>query len=229
MSNYAKYRKHCLPAATRRTLKKRLRPWLILLPFLGCCLILAAIPSAVRATEAAGSAGQAAGQSIWALKRWSPYAVGFGIGVLSWLVFLLSDNTLGASSAYARTAGMIEKAIRGGKVAQRAYYREHPPEIGWGWMLLIGLVIGSFLSAWLSGDFRIALVPHLWEQQTGSGAFLRWITALGGGMLLGIGSRWAEGCTSGHGISGTLQLVVSSWIAVICFFIGGVITAFILF
>jgi uncharacterized membrane protein YedE/YeeE len=50
-----------------------------------------------------------------------------------------------------------------------------------------------------------------------------------GGVVLGIGARWADGCTSGHGISGTLQLVVSSWVAVICFFIGGVATAFLLF
>ena len=149
--------------------------------------------------------------------------------MLSWLVFLLSDNTLGASGAYAKSAGMIEKLFRGRKVAQRAYYQENPPEISWGWMLLAGLVIGSFFSAWLSGDFRIAMVPRVWEQHIGSGAFLRWLTALGGGMLLGIGSRWAEGCTSGHGISGTLQLVVSSWVAVICFFIGGVTTALILF
>jgi uncharacterized membrane protein YedE/YeeE len=51
------------------------------------------------------------------------------------------------------------------------------------------------------------------------------VVALVGGVFLGIGSRWADGCTSGHGISGTLQMVVSSWIAVICFFIGGVVTA----
>lgn len=66
--------------------------------------------------------------SIFEMKRWSPYAAGFGIGVLSWLVFLLSDNTLGASNAYARTAGMIERLVRGREVEQRAYYKENPLE-----------------------------------------------------------------------------------------------------
>jgi hypothetical protein len=48
-------------------------------------------------------------------------------------------------------------------------------------------------------------------------------------MILGIGARWAGGCTSGHGISGTLQLAVSSWLATLSFFIGGILTAMILY
>jgi hypothetical protein len=68
--------------------------------------------------------------------------------VPSWLVFLLSANTLGASGAFAKTAVMmIERLIRGTEVEERAYYREHPPDMGWGWMLLVGIMIGSFLSA----------------------------------------------------------------------------------
>jgi uncharacterized protein len=182
----------------------------------------------VWAAEPMGPTGQG-GTSIWGMERWSPYAAGIGIGVLSWLTFLLSDNTLGASGSYAKTAGMIEKLFRGRKVEEKTYYREHPPEVGWGWMLLIGLVIGSFISAWLSGDFRFGMVPELWERHFGSSGLLRWLSAFAGGILLGIGSRWADGCTSGHGISGTLQLVVSSWIAVFCFFAAGVATALILF
>jgi hypothetical protein len=44
-----------------------------------------------------------------------------------------------------------------------------------------------------------------------------------------MGARWAGGCTSGHGISGTLQLAVSSWLAAAAFFAGGIITAIFLF
>jgi len=44
--------------------------------------------------------------------------------------FLLSDNTLGASGAFAKTAVMmIERLFRGTEVEERAYYREHPPEM----------------------------------------------------------------------------------------------------
>jgi len=48
-------------------------------------------------------------------------------------------------------------------------------------------------------------------------------------MIMGLGARWAGGCTSGHGISGTLQLSVASWVAAICFFAGGIVTAGLLF
>jgi uncharacterized protein len=48
-------------------------------------------------------------------------------------------------------------------------------------------------------------------------------------MILIIGARWAGGCTSGHGITGTLQFAVSSWMAVIAFFVGGIIAAYIIY
>jgi len=42
---------------------------------------------------------------------WSPYVVGALIGILTWLTFYFSDKPLGASTAYARVAGLIGKAI----------------------------------------------------------------------------------------------------------------------
>jgi len=42
-----------------------------------------------------------------------------------------------------------------------------------------------------------------------------------GGFLIGFGTRWAGGCTSGHAISGLSNLQLASLIAVIGFFIGG--------
>jgi len=58
---------------------------------------------------------------------------------------------------------------------------------------------------------------------------LRGAAGFAGGILMAFGARMAGGCTSGHGISGTLQLNVASWIAVICFFIGGVALANLIF
>lgn len=52
---------------------------------------------------------------------------------------------------------------------------------------------------------------------------------IGGGFLVGFGTRWAGGCTSGHAISGLANLQVSSLVAVVGFFIGGLfMTHFIL-
>ena len=161
--------------------------------------------------------------------RWSPYVVGTGIGLLSWLAFLLSDHPLGVSTAYARSAGMIEKAVRGARVGQKAYYREFEPKVDWEWMFVVGLLIGAAVSAVTAGDVRIEFVPPLWEAAFGPAPIPRILAAVLGGWLIGLGARWAGGCTSGHGISGTLQLVLSSWVAVICFFIGGVAAAMVIF
>ena len=43
------------------------------------------------------------------------------------------------------------------------------------------------------------------------------------------GARLAQGCTSGHGISGSLQLAVSSWAFVAVFFLVSIATAFVIF
>lgn len=44
-----------------------------------------------------------------------------------------------------------------------------------------------------------------------------------GGFLIGFGTRWAGGCTSGHAITGLSNLQLSSLIAVVGFFIGGLV------
>jgi uncharacterized membrane protein YedE/YeeE len=62
----------------------------------------------------------------------------------------------------------------------------------------------------------------------GANALVRIIVAFIGGIILIIGARWAGGCTSGHGITGTLQLAASSWMALIAFFVGGVVTAYLI-
>lgn len=50
-----------------------------------------------------------------------------------------------------------------------------------------------------------------------------------GGFLVGFGARWAGGCTSGHAISGLSNLQLPSLIAVIGFFIGGLVMTFLIF
>ncbi len=163
------------------------------------------------------------------MEQWSPYVVGVGIGILSWITFLFSNKALGCSKSFAQTFGMIEKLFRGKQVEEKEYYQKVPPRIDWQWMLVLGIVIGSFLSSILSGTFRLEMVPSRWEAHFGDTPGLRFIVALIGGILMGVGSRWADGCTSGHGISGILQIAISSWVSVVCFFIAGIITAVIIY
>ena len=163
------------------------------------------------------------------MATWSPYIVGAGIGILIWTVFLLSDHPLGCSLGITTTAGMLESALSGGKAKEMPYYKKFIPKIDWYWMLLVGVIIGAFLSSYLSGTFAIVSVPAVFAGTFGTSVLLRYTVAVIGGILLGIGARWAGGCTSGHGISGTLQLALSSWVAAACFFIGGILVAGLMF
>jgi uncharacterized protein len=200
---------------------------------LGVLLVLALLASTGTGIAAeVGEVGQqlVGSRDMLQQKGWSPYLVGVGLGILSWISFLLLDSGLGASSAYARTGAMLEQGLRRSKPVHRRYYEEKlRPLLNPGWMILIGVVIGSFLSAQLSSDFQVRLIPELWQSRFGHTGGLRIFTAFVGGAVMGVGARWAGGCTSGHGITGTLQLALSSWVAFICFFIGGVATALILY
>lgn len=161
--------------------------------------------------------------------RWSPYAVGVGIGILSWLSFLILKKPLGVSTSYAKTSGIIERFLRSPDVGLKPYYQKIKLDIDWQWMLVLGIVFGALFSALLSGDFAFQWLPALWLSAFGNTPVLRVLTAILGGIFVGFGARWADGCTSGHGISGALQLAVSSWISAIAFFISGILVAHILF
>ncbi|SMP53685.1 YeeE/YedE thiosulfate transporter family protein [Anoxynatronum buryatiense] len=167
--------------------------------------------------------------SFLTIARWSPYVVGVGIGILSWISFFVSDKPIACSTTFAKASGMIERRFRGDEAAKKPYYEKIGLSVDWQWMLVTGLVMGSFLSAQLSGSFHLQPVPPLWEAAFGSSFLFRNLAALVGGMFIGFGARWADGCTSGHGISGTLQLALSSWVSAVFFFVGGIVTAALLF
>lgn len=161
---------------------------------------------------------------------WSPYVVGALIGILSMITFYISNKPLGASTAYARVAGMIGNQVAPSHTSSLKYFRDNPPKLGWELMLVGGVVIGAFLAAWSGGELTGRLLPEMWQARFGSDSdLLRIIVALVGGALMAFGARMAGGCTSGHGISGTLQLAIGSWISAICFFIGGIVAAMLMY
>ena len=164
--------------------------------------------------------------------RWSPYVVGAGIGVLSWVTFALMGKALGTSTTLVRWAGLIESTFAKEHVVANPYYAKYlidKPAVDWQMMLVVGLPLGALISALLSGSFRTERVPELWKNRFGGSRLVRYAAAFGGGALMLIGARMAGGCTSGHGISGGLQLSVSSWIFFASFFATGIATALLLF
>ncbi|TWU26249.1 putative inner membrane protein [Novipirellula galeiformis] len=161
---------------------------------------------------------------------WSPYLVGGLIGVLSMLTFYFSKKPIGASTAYARVAGMIGERVAPQHTRSLKYFQSNPPRIGWELMLVVGVILGAFLAAWSGSELTGRLLPEMWQDRFGTdSATLRMAVALVGGIMMAFGARMAGGCTSGHGISGTLQLAIGSWVSAICFFIGGIIAAMLMF
>ena len=162
---------------------------------------------------------------------WSPCAVGVGIGILSWVTFLLMFKAIGVSTTFVRFVAFIESIFSTKHVLQTEYlakYVEIKPIFEWQFALVISIFIGAWASAKLSG-VSFSFIPYLWGQNFGYSKTVRAIGAFIGGFLILFGARLAGGCTSGHGISGGLQLATSSWIFILSFFVGGIITAFALY
>jgi len=88
---------------------------------------------------------------------------------------------------------MIEKIFAPGHVAALPYFVKYTPKIDWQWMLVLGVLIGSFVSSRLSGQFQIRFIPPMWEESFGPGKFNRWIFAFIGGIFLMFGARMAGG------------------------------------
>ena len=125
---------------------------------------------------------------------------------------------------------MVGKLFAKKHTESLAYYKSTPPVADWEFALVIATVGGAFIAAFSGGEITNQWLPPMWEARFGEGTLgLRAVVALFGGILMAFGARLAGGCTSGHGISGTLQLNVGSWIAVICFFVGGIAVAMPLF
>lgn len=156
---------------------------------------------------------------------WNPYLVGALIGALSMATFYFSNKPLGVSTAFARLAGLLGYLVSRKHTDSLKFYQETVPKIEWEVMLAVGIVLGAFFATLSGGEFNVTAIPPQWEAAFGNSVPLRLSVAFVGGVIMAFGARLAGGCTSGHGISGTLQLSVGSWIALACFFAGGALTA----
>lgn len=163
--------------------------------------------------------------------RWNPYLVGALIGVLSLLTFSLADKPIGMSTGIAQASGACAMPVIGAEgVAANTYWaKKAVPAWDYGSLFVLGSFFGALASALVSGSFKLESVPAIWRQRFGSSVGKRMLAAFLGGVVILFGARLADGCTSGHGISGSLQLAVSSWTFFLAMFASGIVTAFLLF
>jgi uncharacterized membrane protein YedE/YeeE len=162
---------------------------------------------------------------------WNPYLVGALIGVLSLLTFSLADKPIGMSTGIAQASGACALRLMGAEgVASNSYWAKKAiPAWDYGSLFVLGSLLGALVSAVMSGSFKLQTVPAIWRDRFGPSVKKRLIAAFIGGVVIIYGARLADGCTSGHGISGSLQLAVSSWTFFLAMFASGIVTAFFLF
>ena len=158
---------------------------------------------------------------------WSPYLAGFGLGLTLLASFWLLGTGLGASGGLARFAAWCEHLLLPNHVEKSAYFgrwfREGAPHVMAYYLVFMGLgvFIGGLVSARKAGRAS-AMVERGPTVSPG----MRLTLALGGGILAGLASRLARGCTSGQALSGTAMLFTGSVIFLICLFAGAYATAY---
>jgi uncharacterized membrane protein YedE/YeeE len=160
-------------------------------------------------------------------KAWSPYVAGIVIGLLQIPAFLMIETALGASSSYVTVgdaiASWFDPSLRG--IDYVSKHLAWNAKNLWQVAMVAGIAAGAFLSMKMSGARRPAISP-IWTRALGSSSpALRYAVAFGAGFLMLFGARIADGCTSGHGLSGMAQLSIGSTIAVAAMFAGGIVTA----
>ena len=172
---------------------------------------------------------------------WPWYVAGPAIGLFVPAMLLLGNEPFGISSNLRHLCAAIAPA--GIEFFGYDWKRTGSRNLAF----LAGILAGSFIAArWMDGgpvridpdtaaallrlgvqDFG-GLVPSdvfSWTQLlTVRGAVL----ILGGGFLVGFGTAYAGGCTSGHGISGLAAFDLASLIAVVSFFAGGLLATYVL-
>ena len=135
-----------------------------------------------------------------------PARAGFLLGLLLVGSFIIAERGIGASGAFAVTAGAVLEA-GGAAPVDPALADRIPTGVGvfsdWIVLEILAVMLGGFVSAWLAGRLHAPGTP------TDRGRLGR---ALVGGALMGVGARLAYGCTSGLALSGGALLTTGAWL-----------------
>jgi len=171
------------------------------------------------------------------LQPW-PWFIGGPLIALSLLLYFYFGKNFGASTNF-ETLCTIAGA---GKISD--YFKKDWKDRDFALMFVMGLIIGGFISSkYLIPEQTIDLNPVTVKELSELGfsnvgiqyfpdeifsnkvvlSLKGFLILLISGLLIGFGTRYAGGCTSGHAITGLSSLQIPSLLAVIGFFIGGII------
>lgn len=170
----------------------------------------------------------------WLRQPWPWYVAGPLIGLMVPALLLLGNKKFGISSTLRHICAMCIPA----KIP--FFHYDWKKEL-WNLFFVVGILTGAFLvTIFFNNDDPVKLNPKLIQElqqynirdysSLMPGDLFNWnqlLTAKGifliviGGFLVGFGTRYAGGCTSGHSIMGLSNLQWPSLVATCCFMIGG--------
>jgi uncharacterized protein len=139
------------------------------------------------------------------------------LGLIVPLVLILREKQLGISSSLKYVGSLFAFKV--------PFFNYDRKKDLWQIQFALGIIISAVLFNQLglisppeieSSKDYVEQMSHIYELDN-------WLLFLIGGLLVGFGARYANGCTAGHCIMGNAQLSLSSLITTICFFIGGLV------
>lgn len=167
-----------------------------------------------------------------------PWFIGGPLIAISLLLYFYFGKNFGVSTNLETLCSMAGA----GKISD--YFKKDWKERDFALLFVVGLIIGGFISStYLIPNQTIDLNPKTIKELTDLGfsnvgnqyfpdeifskeafsSIKGFLILLVSGVLIGFGTRYAGGCTSGHAITGLSSLQLPSLLAVIGFFIGGII------
>lgn len=139
---------------------------------------------------------------------------GIGIALLNTFVFQYADRPIGASTFFPYVADNISGVVN------NDYFKQISKSGSWEVLFLAGGLLSGLLISMLRKEFKIRMIHDNWKKYKGDSFGKRAFWSFIGGFILIFGARMAGGCTSGHVISGGMQLAASSLLFALFVFAG---------
>lgn len=172
---------------------------------------------------------------------WHWSVAGVLIGLTVPLLYLVGNKPFGISSSFRHICAACLPA-------RVDFFNYNWRKESWNLFFVAGIALGGFVAVtFLANPEPVKIATATQEQLSALGvksfgeleptdifSFQSLLTLRGfifmvvGGFLVGFGTRYAGGCTSGHSITGLSNFQLSSLIATICFMVGGFIATHLL-
>lgn len=140
---------------------------------------------------------------------WEWYIAGPLLGLFVPLLLLINNKQLGISSSFLQFCALFLPA------KSRGILQFDRQKDRWKFYFAVGIMLGGFIAATFLTAEKVSFLPQRYYDFPGM------LLLFGGGILIGFGTRYANGCTSGHSIMGLSLLHWPSLKATLAFFAGG--------